>query len=344
MNRSADARRLTEFAAAPEEPAAEPAARWHKAPPLHLSGEASAEDALVEALRNGREHLAANRSCVLERAHEEGVHQMRVATRRLRSRLALYEDLVPIEARKPLQTALKWLIGRLGPARDWDVFLLEVVPPATERFPDDAALAHLVAAAEARRERGYARAAKALASERYAAIEAVLAEGAEGRPWQATALRETQRAGLAAPVAAFADGIARQRHEALLAKGEHFAAMSAEERHSLRIEIKKVRYAAEFFASLYPAKRVRAYLGALKDLQDDLGAANDRVVARDLMMRLAQRAPKAERLTLAYAAGLVMAAQPPLSSSEAESVARWRAFTECPNYWQEATPVACTPA
>ncbi len=326
-------RTLTEFTSGqtPADPSA--AATWHKAAPLVLSADASAEDALVAALRNGLDHLSQNRPCVLERAHEEGVHQMRVAARRLRSRLALYEDLIPDEHGAALQAALKWLIGRLGPARDWDVFLLETAPRATERFPDDPDLTGLIAAAEARRDRGYKRAAKALTSDRYQAVESALASWADERPWRSDALDPAAEAGLDEPVRVFADRIALQRHDALLAKGAGFATMAPAERHRLRIEIKKVRYAAEFFAPLYPEKRLRAYLGALKELQEDLGAANDRVVARGLMLSLAAGAGKAKALTLAFAAGLVIAAQPPVAASEANSLALWTAFCDSAPYW-----------
>jgi CHAD domain-containing protein len=45
--------------------------------------------------------------------------------------------------------------------------------------------------------------------------------------------------------------------------------------HRLRIEIKKLRYAAEFFSSLYERRAVRSYTAALAELQDLLGTLND---------------------------------------------------------------------
>ena len=59
----------------------------------------------------------------------------------------------------------------------------------------------------------------------------------------------------------------------------------------LRIDVKKLRYAAEFLASLYAEKalagRSRRFVGALRELQERLGAANDAHVARALLARLA---------------------------------------------------------
>ena len=62
-----------------------------------------------------------------------------------------------------------------------------------------------------------------------------------------------------------------------------FAQLSADERHRLRIALKKLRYATEFFEALYPKKHTKPYLAALKDLQDGLGHLNDVAVAQRLI-------------------------------------------------------------
>jgi CHAD domain-containing protein len=60
--------------------------------------------------------------------------------------------------------------------------------------------------------------------------------------------------------------------------------------HRLRIATKKLRYAAGFFAPLYPRGRGQAMLGALNDLQDLLGAINDCAVAPELIGACARAA------------------------------------------------------
>jgi triphosphatase len=96
------------------------------------------------------------------------------------------------------------------------------------------------------------------------------------------------RARLAQPVAMFA----RQRmlacHERLCRRGRKRKG-DARQRHRLRIAAKRMRYAAEFFASLYRGKRVRPFVGALARLQDVLGKANDAAVAQALLDRLQVR-------------------------------------------------------
>ena len=80
--------------------------------------------------------------------------------------------------------------------------------------------------------------------------------------------------------------IARERRRVRKA-GKHLRELSAGKQHKLRIAAKNLRYAIEFFASLFPAdkntKRRQAALSALKDLQDALGALND-IVARENLM------------------------------------------------------------
>jgi len=70
---------------------------WCKAEPLLLDRGVTAENALARMVMNCIDHMRRNEACVLARADDEGVHQMRVATRRLRSSLAIYKRLLPAE-------------------------------------------------------------------------------------------------------------------------------------------------------------------------------------------------------------------------------------------------------
>jgi CHAD domain-containing protein len=61
---------------------------------------------------------------------------------------------------------------------------------------------------------------------------------------------------------------------------------SDKERHAARIAAKRLRYAAEFFAPLFPGKRTRTYLNALAKLQDVLGRLHDGTTAAMLASEL----------------------------------------------------------
>ena len=84
------------------------------------------------------------------------------------------------------------------------------------------------------------------------------------------------------PVAPFAAEALNRLHRQVEQRARDLADLDAEARHHLRIRAKRLRYAAEFFPDLFPARRRRArYLKALERLQDTLGALNDLAVARD---------------------------------------------------------------
>lgn len=332
-------RGLTEFATMDADPAEDARSSWSKAAALELAADATVEAALAAALRNGLDHLSDNESCVLARNHEEGVHQMRVAVRRLRSRLSLYADLIAPDRMAPMARDLKWLIGRLGPARDLDVFVLEVTAPAAKRFAGDPAFDALMTAAEAWRDRACARAGEALLSERYAGLKQRLADWAADSPLDddgedAAGGDAQAQARRTEPVRRMADRVMESRHTEAETVGRDFAALTPEARHELRIDIKKVRYAAEFFSSLYDKAATARYLRVLKGLQDVLGTANDIVVARALMARLVHRAGKHDRVRLAYASGLVIASQPQVETTEGDAMAAWEAFRTVNAFWR----------
>src|SRR5260370_18033 len=87
-------------------------------------------------------------------------------------------------------------------------------------------------------------------------------------------------------VVALADRLLAERRKRTLKRGAHFARQSAERRHDLRVALKKLRYATEFFRSLYDRKSVQRYLRHLTELQAALGHLNDVASATDLVTRL----------------------------------------------------------
>ena len=72
-----------------------------------------------------------------------------------------------------------------------------------------------------------------------------------------------------------------------------------EERHELRLAVKKARYGIEFFQTLLPAKRVARWTAALKHVQDSLGHLTDLDVAERTILRLVGDPATADRRTAA---------------------------------------------
>ena len=317
----------------PIEKTAEAAPKYKKGnlPPLRRS--TTAEEALARIVLGCVDHLRGNEACVLARAHEEGVHQMRVAVRRLRSCLALYKDFIPTDQRVYLSGELRWLIGELGPARDWDVFVGEILGPVMKQMAHENRLEALREAVERLRDDAYRRARDAIGSNRYYGLVMLLGAWAEGRRWREQTLAH-QPHGTQIGVVDVAHRLLDDLLSAVRTAGEGFEELDADQRHKVRIQIKKLRYAIEFFFSLYPQRRVRPYLAALKSLQDDLGANNDVEVARKLLKKTVRESSGKEKNALLFASGLVVGWHSHVGDDRERRLGSdWRAFIGRPPFW-----------
>jgi len=210
----------------------------------------------------------------------EYLHQLRVGLRRLRSCLSLVRKTVPPERLEGLVAGLRWLGQALNPARDWDVFMTESLPPIARRFAGDSGLPLLRRRGARLRRLHNVQAHDAVVSPRYAAL--LLALGAALAREDLHPLAEGIPE-LAAPVGELARTVLDKRHRRLRKRAAGIARATPEERHACRIAAKRLRYAAEFFAPLYPGSRAKRYIRALEAIQDILGAVNDAATTERLL-------------------------------------------------------------
>ncbi len=206
----------------------------------------------------------------------EGVHQMRVATRRLRAALDTFQDILPpelVDQRK----ALRWLGRSLGEARDLDV--------QRERFALAAPLIGRKAAGSI----------NAILGERHArAREAVLASLDSDRYIAMTeAMSERLRAG---PVPALGEDLALEEALPLIESqrrsarrlGSAIKATSPDtDYHALRLEVRDLRYVLEFFSPL-GGEASETYIRQVTRLQTLLGDHQDAVIAAEFYAGLAK--------------------------------------------------------
>jgi inorganic triphosphatase YgiF len=253
---------------------------------VELAPSSTLEDAIAAVVAACLEQALANFEPAHEGSDPEGVHQLRVALRRTRAALRLFRDALPPEPMESFLGELRWLAGELGPARDLDVFLLERLEPLVGRFPGDPSLKHLRDAARELRERAYDQVRAALDAPRTSELTLALGGWLVARAWR-DAPDPTAAARLAAPAAAAGAELLERRLTRARKRGRHLARRTPEERHRLRIELKKLRYAGEFLESLYPAADPARLLRRLADLQDTLGALNDVAMAEGLLERIA---------------------------------------------------------
>ena len=128
-------------------------------PRWHWNQVISVDSALRAIFLACADHCAANLDAVLDGDDPEGVHQFRVALRRLRSMLSTFKPVLSTVDLVWLEREAKLLIDLLGPARDWDVFVTETLAAVPgKRGRMNKTLVCLAAAADAQRERAYKRA------------------------------------------------------------------------------------------------------------------------------------------------------------------------------------------
>ncbi|MDQ5911428.1 MAG: hypothetical protein QG599_3525 [Pseudomonadota bacterium] len=252
-----------------------------KASPVRLASAASSETAFIAIISGCLRHAEANRPAVLD-GQVEGVHQMRVAFRRLRSGLKIFRPLIPRDASVRLVEDLRWLNGFLGPARDWDVFLEEGMAPIFAHFPHKTSLLRFQNQAGLLRERHHQALQDALRQPHYPLLLQRFTDWLDQRVWR-KGLSDELRERLTEPVLDFATPLLERDHRRVVKRGSRFTKLSAEQRHTLRIRIKEMRYALDFFASLYSGSAVKLMSNTLSRLQDCLGVMNDIAVARRLL-------------------------------------------------------------
>lgn len=267
-----------------------------KASAVTLTASTTSEDAFVAIIGACLSHARANRPAALD-GQIEGVHQMRVAFRRLRSGLKIFRPLIPRTASAALVEDLRWLNGFLGPARDWDVFLDEGLPPIVTHFPRKRSLGLFRIKAEALCQTHHQTLREALREPRYQQLTQNIADWLERRPWRETSgKRRWER--LDRSILDYARPLLDRDARRIAKQGGKFAELSVGERHALRIRIKELRYALDFFSSLFPETPVKTCLRALVALQDCLGIMNDITVARRLLDEAGLSAASPARLLI----------------------------------------------
>jgi triphosphatase len=311
---------------------------WHKAAALTFGPMTTVDEAMRTIFRACVQHWCANEAAAMDGGDPEGVHQMRVGLRRLRSAFAVFGKLIEPAERAWLTTGAKTIVGATGPARDWDVFATEMLPPVLGARPDDPHLVALRGAAEAARARSHPLVRAMVQSPDYTRYLLRARRWIEAGGWRDAATDEG-RDWLDRPIADFAARLLDRRHRKAKKQGRRFAKLSVEDRHQLRITLKKLRYAAEFFESLYPARRTRGYIAALKQLQDGLGHLNDVAVAEPLVVEAIDhvRARK-ERDSVAIGGGLLLGWYARVvTDTGPATVGAWKAFAGRKPFWHRVT-------
>lgn len=280
----------------------------------------SIDAALAKVVRAASIQVTGNLAPALEAGDPEGIHQLRVSLRRLRSALLFLKPHLGSRA-VALNREARRALKRLGPARDFDVFVLDTLPPVIEANPRVSALFRLREAAEGRREAAHASARKLILGRRFNRFVVDLLAVANGGglvvEGRDESLVDTARERLVA------------RYRSLMRVGSGFERLTEPERHRVRIALKKLRYACDYSRTLFPGPAVDAYLRRLSALQDELGRLNDATVARLVSRELAASDPHAGE----GASRVVDWCDRWAGEAEPGLVESWRTFAAAEPFW-----------
>jgi len=224
---------------------------------------------------------------VLDSSDPEYLHQLRVGLRRLRSAMRAFAPI--LRGTKPIKRSLRLLMPALGTARDWDVFVQR--------------LDH--AKARGRRNAARRAARAAVSSPQFQAFLLRALRWLQAQSWRESPLSLAQ--------------FGREALERLHRKTLKSSTDNVKRRHRLRIRVKRLRYACEFFAPCFPPAAVKPYVRELEKLQDILGELNDAAVARTLLQEIETRPPPSLALRERQLGAALAAA--------------WAAFRKQPPYW-----------
>jgi len=205
----------------------------------------------------------------------EGVHQMRVCLRRMRSALTVFRAAIPKKATKSFAKDMRWASKALDRARDLDVYITENL--ASKGKGRQRSLRKI---AERHRQEAYGKVGSFIKGQRYLDLCKKLSEWTEAKAWREQ-LSTGQKDKLQENITPFSTRVLENHRSTILAYGKEIEHLDSDTLHRLRIECKKLRYATEFFAPLY-GDQMKAFTGHLKNLQDVLGTLHDTAVMKGL--------------------------------------------------------------
>lgn len=277
-----------------------------------------------------RTNLATTREwevVVLTGEDPEGVHQMRVCLRRMRSALAVFRPVIPRKITRSFFREMRWAAKTLDRARDLDVYIADNLSSKGKKRSGK-----MRKLAMKHRERAYNQLADFIQGGHYRRICDELRHWIETQGWR-IAVSDKQREVLEGSVIPFASEVLDRQRTRVLDDGRDIGSLESDALHQLRIDCKKLRYAAEFFASFY-GEPMKDFVGHLKVLQDLLGTLHDTAVMHDLQKDLLKG--KKNRSLTCYARRLVNKRNKQARAIRKALNKSWGGFSNAERPWIDA--------
>lgn len=247
-----------------------------------------ADEASKVILRQMLAIMRANEAGIKADIDTEFLHDYRIAVRRTRSLLSQNRRVFAAETTERFKRDFRVLGKRTNELRDLDVYLLsegkfEAALP--DELQED--IKPLFNYLKERRQTAIADVVEALESQTYTRI--IL-------DWQTfltePSAEKKEAANAALPIVDLARKRIYKRYRRVIKDGTYILDHTQDELlHDLRIECKKLRYLLEFYAPIFPRKKITKLIKQLKRLQDNLGEFSDLSVQQEYLMHIAEELP-----------------------------------------------------
>lgn len=251
------------------------------------------DDSMAEAARKlmlyNLAQMAHYRPIALDGTDIEGVHKMRVATRRLRNILEMFVRYIDTESYRVVQKRLRQTAKRLGEVRDLDVFRSYVAQYVeTELSGDSESLLPMFAAIDTRYDKARKRLEKWIGSDKYDAFVGSFESMLNKSHAQLDEQMHTYAVNQMVPRLVYTYIEYVWLHRNFIADAD------PEQLHAIRLDFKRVRYTLEFFSEVL-GPEAAAVIKACKVMQDHLGEINDMYVAAALLREISSELAKPDR-------------------------------------------------
>lgn len=297
-----------------------------------LSPQQSVEEAFGLILRHDFDHMLQWVPFAHARKDIEGVHQVRISLRRMRSAFAVFRKAIPKSMTDPWNLEMQWIASEMGLARDLDVFVDEGLGVMAGKIPLIFGEKKLMAIALTNRDQAYDRVREVLDSDRYGVFVQKFDAWVRIKGWFQVDMPAAARVKLTKSIHGYATKVLNRRLAKVLEAGERMGEMNDEALHQLRIECKKFRYALEFFADLFEPTEVTGYIPHLKALQGILGTMHDVAILPTLIQKLLVGESHAE--VFQYAGAAIGWRAREYGEAREKLTARWGALVYMQPPWQ----------
>ncbi|MFM7083472.1 MAG: CHAD domain-containing protein, partial [Hyphomicrobium sp.] len=237
-----------------------------------LSSDHNFEEVITLIFRSIANQIQKNWDFILIADDPEGVHQLRVGLRRLRSALKLFRPIIDTQGLREFDTQARDVGRGLADLRDIDVFLSDILSPVYKTRANDLSFVALKKILVNLRASTLIKVRELLQDKKWSSFKLELAMLPEVLRYsrKKDVIKDFNR-----PINQLANKLLSKYWKSLTKFGHNLEEMSIEEFHDLRKNLKTLRYSVEMFSSLYPKKNLQNFMKSLRELQNKFGYIND---------------------------------------------------------------------